>query len=72
MVGGYLAALLMAAAYVAIGLFVSSRTDNQIVALIVTVLLGGLFYLVGTQGVTGLVGESAGRDPARDRHRQPL
>ncbi|MCK6628823.1 MAG: Gldg family protein [Anaerolineae bacterium] len=51
-VGGYLAAILMAAAYVAIGLFVSSRTDNQIVALILTVLLGGLLYLVGTLSVT--------------------
>ena len=38
-IGGYLAALLMAAAYAAIGLFVSSRTDNQIVALILTVLV---------------------------------
>jgi ABC-2 type transport system permease protein len=55
-VGGYLAALLMAAAYAAIGLFVSSRTDNQIVALIATVLLGGLFYLLGTRGVTDFVG----------------
>ncbi len=54
--GGYLAALLMAGAYAAIGLFVSSRTDNQIVALIVTVLVGGLFYLVGTRGVTDFVG----------------
>ena len=32
-VGGYLAALLVASAYAAIGLFVSARTDNQIVAL---------------------------------------
>src|SRR3972149_10715167 len=31
--GGYVAALLLAAAYAAIGLFVSSRTDNQIVSL---------------------------------------
>lgn len=54
--GGYLAALLMAGAYAAIGLFVSSRTDNQIVALIVTVLLGGLFYVVGTSGVTNFFG----------------
>ncbi len=46
-IGGYLAALLMAGAYAAIGLFVLSRTDNQIVALIVTVLLGGLFYVSG-------------------------
>jgi ABC-2 type transport system permease protein len=58
--GGYLAALLMASAYAAIGLFVSSRTDNQIVSLIVTVLLGAMFYIVGTNGVTGLVGDSLG------------
>ncbi len=57
-IGGYLAALLMATAYAAIGLFVSSRTDNQIVALIVTVLLGGFFYLLGTRGVTDFVGGS--------------
>jgi len=55
--GGYLAALLLAAAYTAIGLFVSSRTDNQIVALILTVLVGGLFYLVGTQGITAFFGD---------------
>lgn len=55
-VGGYLAALLMAAAYAAIGLFISSRTDNQIVALIVTALVGGLFYLVGSRGITDFVG----------------
>lgn len=55
-IGGYLAALLLAAAYTAIGLFVSSRTDNQIVALISTGLLGGLFYLVGTAGITGFLG----------------
>ncbi len=57
-IGGYLAALLLAAAYAAMGLFVSSRTDNQIVSLILTVLLGGAFYVVGTGGVTGLMGET--------------
>jgi ABC-2 type transport system permease protein len=56
--GGYLAAILLAAAYAAIGLFLSSRTDNQIVALILTALLGGLFYMVGSTGVTDFVGES--------------
>ncbi|MCB8943550.1 MAG: Gldg family protein [Ardenticatenaceae bacterium] len=56
--GGYLAALLMAGAYAAIGLFVSSRTDNQIVALISTVLLGGLFYVLGTQSITHFFGSS--------------
>jgi len=58
--GGYLAAILLAAAYAAIGLFVSSRTDNQIVALISTVLLGGLFYLAGSSGVTDFVGDAIG------------
>ncbi|HET91190.1 MAG TPA: ABC transporter permease [Chloroflexi bacterium] len=51
-VGGYLAAVLLAAAYAASGLFISSRTDNQLVSLILTVLLCGLFYLVGSSGVT--------------------
>ncbi|HSH05965.1 MAG TPA: Gldg family protein [Anaerolineae bacterium] len=50
--GGYLAAFLMAAAYAAIGLFISSRTDNQIVALIATVIVGGFFYLLGTPTLT--------------------
>jgi ABC-2 type transport system permease protein len=58
--GGYLAALLMACAYAAIGLFISSRTDNQIVALIVTLLLCGAFYLVGTSLVTDLAGATLG------------
>ena len=59
-IGGYLAAVLLAASYAAIGLFVSSRTDNQIVALLLTVLLCGLFYLVGSPGVTDFVGDTAG------------
>jgi ABC-2 type transport system permease protein len=56
--GGYLAAILLAAAYAAIGLFVSSRTDNQIVSLILTVLVGGLFYLVGSAAVTDFAGDN--------------
>jgi ABC-2 type transport system permease protein len=56
--GGYLAAALMASAYAAIGLYVSSRTDNQIVSLILTVLLCGALYFVGSQGVTDFVGDA--------------
>ncbi len=56
--GGYLAAILMASTYAAIGLFVSSRTDNQIVALIVTALLCGALYMVGAGSLTGLVGDT--------------
>ena len=59
-IGGYLAALLLAAAYIAMGLFISSRTDNQIVALILTALLGGFFYLLGNSGVLGFLGSGVG------------
>jgi ABC-2 type transport system permease protein len=59
-VGGYLAAILLAAAYAAMGLFVSSRTDNQIVALIATVILCGLFYLAGSTIATDFVGDRLG------------
>lgn len=59
-VGGYLAAILMASAYAAIGLFVSSRSDNQIVALILTVVICGAFYLVGASGVTDFAGDAVG------------
>ncbi|HMV65535.1 MAG TPA: Gldg family protein [Myxococcota bacterium] len=54
-IGGYVAATLLGALYVSIGLYVSSRTDNQLVALIVTLLIGGALYLLGTQQVTSLL-----------------
>jgi len=57
-IGGYLATLLLAAAYIAIGLFVSSRTANQIVALILTMVVCGLFQLVGSGEVTSLFSSS--------------
>ncbi len=56
--GGYLAALLLSGAYAAIGLFVSSRTDNQIVSLISTVLLCGVFYILGSGGITEFVADT--------------
>ncbi|MDP6793428.1 MAG: Gldg family protein [Anaerolineales bacterium] len=56
-IGGYLAAVLMAASYAAIGLYISARTDNQLVALIVTALVGGAFYLVGARGLTDFFGD---------------
>jgi ABC-2 type transport system permease protein len=55
-IGGYVAAVALAAAYVSIGLWVSSRTDNQIVSLIVTVLVTGALYLIGSDALTSLVG----------------
>ncbi|HAC28586.1 MAG TPA: ABC transporter permease, partial [Marinobacter hydrocarbonoclasticus] len=60
-IGGYLATLFLGAAYIAIGLFTSSRTDNPIVALMVTVLICSLFYLIGSGLLTGLAGYRLGQ-----------
>ncbi|MGQ9659683.1 MAG: Gldg family protein [Thermochromatium sp.] len=58
--GAYLAALLLASTYVAIGLFVSARTDNPIVALIGATLVGAALYVIGSPALTSLVGHSGG------------
>lgn len=47
-IGGYVAALLLACTYIAVGLYISARTENQIVALIGTVIVGILLYLPGS------------------------
>jgi ABC-2 type transport system permease protein len=49
-IGGYLAALLLSAAYLAIGMCVSAATDNQIVAFVGTAVLCLAAYLVGNLG----------------------
>lgn len=53
-VGGYFASLLLAGAYLAIGLCVSARTDNQVVALMVTLVIGIALWLVGSETLTSL------------------
>ena len=57
--GGYLATLFLAAAYAAIGLFVSARSANQIVSLILTAVVCGVFYLLGSDALTALFGNQA-------------
>ena len=52
----YFAALLLGATYISIGLFVSTRSENQIVALIVSVFVCGVFYMLGSEFLTSLVG----------------
>ncbi|NNM62413.1 MAG: ABC transporter permease subunit, partial [Steroidobacteraceae bacterium] len=54
-IGGYIAAIVLACAYVAIGLWVSARTENQVVSLIVTAAIAGAFYLIGSSAITSLV-----------------
>ena len=46
-VGGYLGALLMGGAFLAIGLFISSLTENQIVAFIISVVVIFLLFILG-------------------------
>ena len=58
--GGYLAAALLGAAYISIGLFVSAKTENQIVALILASFGCGVFYLLGTPTITELFGSTIG------------
>lgn len=45
--GGYIAALLLGSTYMAIGLCVSSRTDNQVVSLLVTAIICSVLYALG-------------------------
>jgi ABC-2 type transport system permease protein len=52
-VGGYLAALLLAAAYLAIGMCVSAATGNEIVAFIGTAAVCTITYVVGYAGEIG-------------------
>lgn len=59
-IGGYSAALLLASSYIAIGMFVSSRTDNQLVALIGTAVICALFQAVGSPVITDFVGATMG------------
>ncbi len=59
-VSGFFATLLLGSAYIAIGLFVSSQTQNQIVSLIGSVVLCGVFYFIGHNVITDTVGQRAG------------
>ena len=59
--GGYIGALLMGAAYLSIGLFISSLTENQIVAFILSVFACfGLFIIGEPIVLTALPGWLAG------------
>ena len=57
---GYLATFLLGAAYLSIGLFVSARSDNQIVSLIAATAVCGVFYLVGAPIITDFFGNQTG------------
>lgn len=52
----YLATFLLGCSYLAIGLFVSSRTDNGIVSLMGSVAVCGVVYLLGSELLLGFFG----------------
>jgi len=52
-IGGYIGAIFLAAAYMTLGMCVSARTKNQLVSLMITGIIGGLLYLIGSKSVTG-------------------
>lgn len=54
--GAYLASLLLAGAYISVGLYISSKNDNQIVSLILTTIVCLLVYLIGSETLSSLVG----------------
>ncbi|MDF1664105.1 MAG: Gldg family protein [Planctomycetota bacterium] len=47
LIGGYVAALLLGGAYLALGCFISSLTEHQIVAYVLSVFCAAAFFLVG-------------------------
>lgn len=58
---GYLALLMMSAAYIAIGIYASSFTNNQIVAFLIGLAITAVFHLlfsVAASSFTGTVGET--------------
>ncbi len=54
--GGYLATFFLAAAYISIGLYVSVRSENQIISLIASVLACSVLYLLGSDTLTSFFG----------------
>ena len=58
--GGYLATFFLAAAYISIGLYISIRSENQIVSLIGSVAACGLLYLIGSDMLSSFFGNQIG------------
>ena len=55
-VGGYLATLFLVAGYLSVGLYVSSRSESQIESLIVSSLVCGFFFILGTDAIGAFFG----------------
>ena len=51
-IGAYIASIFLASFYIAIGLYISAKTDNQIVSLITSILILSVFYILGANFFT--------------------
>lgn len=58
-IGGYVGALLLGAAYLAVGQFVSALTENQILAFILALFVCLALWGIGTEAFTGLFSDRA-------------
>lgn len=61
MIGGYLGALLMGAAYISVGCFLSSITRNQIIAFIISLLVIFGFVIIGQRDIMQYFPDSMAR-----------
>lgn len=59
-IGGYIGALLLGAAYLAVGQFLSATTENQILAFILALVVCLALYGVGTEAFAGLFPDATG------------
>ena len=59
-VGGYLAAMLLGAAYLAVGQLVSATTENQILAFIMAFVVCLVLYGIGSESITGVLPDRTG------------
>ncbi|MFQ5849328.1 MAG: Gldg family protein [Candidatus Binatia bacterium] len=59
-VGGYIASVLLAGAYISIGLYISSKSDNQIVSIILATVVCSIFYIIGSETLSSLLGNKWG------------
>jgi len=57
-VGGYVGALLLGGAYLAVGQFISATTENQILAFIMALVVCLALYAVGADGFAGLFSDT--------------
>jgi gliding motility-associated transport system permease protein/gliding motility-associatede transport system auxiliary component len=58
-IGGYLGALLLGAAYLAVGQFLSATTENQILAFILGLVVCLALYGIGSESFAGLFSDRA-------------